>query len=441
MHRLVSVLSLLVATVTCLDGQEPQTPLLFDALQVSTEMIETHAEPMTPVHAVEPLTLAEVEEIAVRSNPTLAAAIAKTRAARGKQLQAGLYPNPVVGYHGVEIGLRDTPGQQGGFVSQKFITAGKRQLDRSIAGKEIDEAKYRFHAQKQRVLSDVSVRFYDALVAQRRVALTKELARIGQEAVAATEKLVDARQGTENDLRQAEIKSDEAQILIANARNESDEAWRRLVAVAGVPTMPIRPVLGNLDADLPSLDWDRCAAALLQGNPALNAARVRADRAKAVIARARREPIPNVDVSVSHRYHNVTEDHVTNVQVGIPVPVFDRNQGNIRTAEAEWIVACKEAKRVELDLQDRLAVAYRRYANARQQVDRYRQRMLPRAERSLQLVTDGYETGQVEYLTMLNSQTTYLQVNLSHLDSQRELRAAASVIEAQLLTDSLVSDP
>jgi cobalt-zinc-cadmium efflux system outer membrane protein len=130
---------------------------------------------------------------------------------------------------------------------------------------------------------------------------------------------------------------------------------------------------------------------------------------------------------------------VANVQVGIPVPIFDKNQGNIRAAEAEWIAACQDAKRVELDLQDQLAVAYRRYANARQQAERYRQRMIPRAERSLKLVTEGYEKGQVEYLPLLTAQQTYLQVNLSYLASLRELRASSAIIEGQLLSGSLTA--
>ncbi|MCA9218337.1 MAG: TolC family protein [Planctomycetales bacterium] len=404
---------------------------------MSSDPVEAIQEP----ERVESLTLADFEGIAIQNNPTVASAAARMNAARGNQVQAGLYPNPVVGYHGVEMGLRGTSGQQGGFISQRFITGGKLGLDQAIAGKEIDEAHFRFHAQEQRILSDVRVRFYDALVAQRRVMLMKELAQIGDKLVSATEKLIEGRQGTENDLLQAEIRSDESHILLDNAVNQEVEAWRRLVAVIGLPTMKKSPVTGELDGDLPILEWESCYARVLNGNPALQAARMRVDRARIVIQRAKKEPIPNIDLSVSHRHHNVTDDNVTNVQVGIPIPVLNRNQGNIRNAEAEWVRACNEVKRIELDLQDRLAVAYRRYANARQQADRYSNRMVPRAKRSLKLVTDAYEKGQVEYLTLLTAQQTYLQVNLSYLDSIRELRAASSVIDGQLLTDSLSVRP
>lgn len=383
------------------------------------------------------LTLADLEQMAFAHNPTLAAAAARMQAAAGRQVQAGLYPNPVAGYHATEIGNRGTSGQQGGFLSQRFITAGKLGLDQDIAGKERDEAHFRFHGQEQRVLSDVRVRFYDALAAQRRVELTKDLARIGDDLVTATRTLLDGRLGTDNDLLQAEIRADESRILLDNSLNQQVEAWRRLAAVVGAPRMPMSPLSGELAGNLPQLDWDGCYRAVLEGNPDLEAARIRVDRAAIVIRRARKEPIPNIDLMVSMRHNNISGSDNANVQLGIPIPVFDRNQGNISAAEADWIAATKEVERIELDLQDRLAMAYRQYASARQQVDRYGTRMAPRAKKSLELVMEGYRKGQVPYLTLLTAQQTFVQVNLSYLNSLQELRTSTAVIDGQLLTGSL----
>ena len=414
------------------------TPAIADGQDVQWNFGPPADQIVMPADRYEaPLTLAALEEIAFQHNPTLAAATARMNVARGRQLQAGLYPNPVIGYHATEIGNLGTAGQQGGFISQRFITGGKLRLDQAIAGKEIDEAHMRFHAQQRRVLSDVRVRFYEARVAQRRVELTRELSRIGDELVKATERLVEVRQGTENDLLQAEIRADESHILLGNALNQHAEAWRRLSAVVGVPTMEMTTLGGELDADLPDFDWDSSYARVIGSNPDLEAARTRVDRASIVIRRARKEPVPDVDLAVSVRHHNVTESDVVNVQLGVPLPVFDRNQGNILSAQAEWVAACNEVRRIELNLQDRFAVAYRRYASARQQVERYQQRMIPRARQSLNLVTAGYERGQVEFLMVLAAQETYFHVSLSYLDSLHELRTASSIIEGQLLTDSL----
>ena len=432
---------LVAATPVLVVGQNPQRNSQSDGGRTAVDRIESLPAPDLRPNSSEQLSLADLEGMALQNNPTLARATARMNVARGKQTQAGAYPNPVVGYHATEIGNLGTAGQQGGFISQRFVTAGKLRLDQAIAGREIDETHFQFHAQEQRILSDVRVRFYDAKVAQLRVELTTELARVGDQLVKSTQKLVEGRQGTENDFLQSEIRADEAQILLDNARNQHTEAWRRLAAVVGVPLMPMTPLAGELDVDLPNYDWDRCYAMVLGGNPVMNAARARVDRARIVIQRARKEPYPNVDLSISHRHHNVSSDNVTNIQVGIPIPVFDKNYGNIQSAEAEWVAACNEVKRIELDLQDQLAVAYRRFANARQQADRYSVRMVPRANRSLQIVSNAYEMGQVEYQTLLTAQQTYLQVNLSYLDSLLELRTAASIIEGQLLTDSLAARP
>ncbi len=385
--------------------------------------------------------LADLEQLAFQNNPTLATAAARIEVARGRRVQAGLFPNPVAGYHATEIGNLGTSGQQGGFISQRFITAGKLRLDGVIAGREVDEARFQFRAQELRVLSDVRVRFYDALVAQRRIDLTGDLANIGDRFVTATQTLLNGRLATENDLLQAEIKAEEALVLLDNARNQHIESWRRLAAVIGVATLPIAPLSANLESDLSQHNWEDCFARVLGGNPELHAAQARVQRANLLVRRANREPIPNVDVSVSVRHHNVTSDDVANVQLGIPLPIFNRNQGNIRAARAEWMAASSDFRRIELSLQDRLAIAFRRYVNARQQADRYRQRILPRAQLSLELVTKGYDKGQVRYLTLLTAQQTYLQVNLSYLDSMRELRSSAAIINGQLLSGSLTKNP
>ena len=436
MRRLLLTLAL-ITTPAAVVAQSSGGPSRPHVTQPTSSPADSLSVPETVPQRVEALGLSDFEGIALEHNPTLAAAAARLEAARGRQTQAGLYPNPVVGYHATEIGNLGTPGQQGGFISQRLLTAGRLSLGQAIAEKEVDAAHMQFHAQEQRVLSDVRIRFHDTQVAQRRVKLAEQLAGNSSELVDATEKLVEGGQRTVNDLLQAEIRAEEAYIFRDDARNRHVEAWRRLVAAAGVPSMEITLVSREVDVHLPSYDWDGCYAMVLNGNPAALAARARVDQANIVMRRAARKPIPNIDLSVSVRQHHVTGSDVANVQVGIPLPIFNRNQGNIRSAEAEWLAACNELRRIELDLQDRLAVTYRRYANARQQADRYRTRMVPRSQQSLGLVSDGYQKGQVQYVTLLTARQAHLRLNLSYLESLRELWAAANMIEGQLLVDSL----
>jgi len=410
-----------------------------DAGQVSTVQ-PLQSSPPTGVQSTT-VSLSDLEAIALDNNPTLSAAAARIDDAQGRLRQAGRYPNPVIGYHATEIGNQGTAGQQGGFVGQRFVTAGKLKLDKEIASRDVDETHFRWHVQEQRVLSDVRLRFYDAIVAQQRVELASEFARIGQSIVEATEKLQANHLRTENDVLQGEVRAEQANIVLDNARNEQLESWRRLAAVIGMPTMKKPMLAGELSANQTRLNWDDCYAKVLGSNPELSAARSHVEREKAAIRRAELESIPNLDFSLSVRHHNVTSDNVANVQVGMPIPLFDRNRGNIQSAKARWIGAMNEVDRIELHLQDRLAIAFRRYSNASQQTERYQQRIIPRAKRSLDLVANGYDAGKVDFVTLLTAKQTHLQVSLAHLDSLGELWKASTAIDGQLLDGSLSPSP
>ena len=109
--------------------------------------------------------LADFEAVALSHHPALVAASARVEAAHGRWVQAGLYPNTVVGYSGNELGIFDSSGKQGGFVSQRFVTAGKLRLDRAVAAQDLEAAEFERNATNRRVLNDVRIRFYELLIA------------------------------------------------------------------------------------------------------------------------------------------------------------------------------------------------------------------------------------------------------------------------------------
>ena len=84
--------------------------------------------------------LEELEQLAFKNNPTVAQTQANLRAAMGLTRQAGLYPNPTVGYYGDEIrGGYVGGGKQGGFISQTIVLGGKLRAARRVAELETNE--------------------------------------------------------------------------------------------------------------------------------------------------------------------------------------------------------------------------------------------------------------------------------------------------------------
>jgi outer membrane protein, heavy metal efflux system len=382
------------------------------------------------------LTLAEVESLAMAANPTLAEAAARVRAARGEQYQVGLAPNPVVGYAASEIGDEGRAGQQGMLVGQEFIRGNKLGLNRAVAAREADRLEQAFAAQQQRVLTDVRIAFYEAFLAQRRHVLAENLQTIGRQAVATAGALIEAQEGRKTDLLLAEIEGQRASIDLAQADSAVRGAWRKLAALSGQNQLEVRPLAADLDSLRWEVDWDETLSGLLQTSPEVAEALAEVDRARAALARARVEPVPDVTVQGTAQYDNATQDTIAGAQVTLPLPLWNRNQGGIAKATAELVAAQRRLDAVERRLQLELADEFQRYETALARVDTIRRQILGRAQQNLDLATQGYQAGELAFLDFLTVQRTYFQVNLEYLDALGQLNESVQLLHGQLLSGS-----
>ncbi len=203
-----------------------------------------------------PLTLEDAEQLALASHPALAESLALVRAAQGAWLQVGLKPNPVVGYAGNEIGDAGKAGQQGAYISQDLITAGKLQLNRQVASRDVQRAQQNFAATRLRVLSDVRIAFYKALISQHRVQTSKQLVDIGQEAVRTAQLLFQAQEGTQIAELQARTEAQAAELQLQNSYATERMAWRELAAVIGVAELAPAKLAGRPDETIADLAGD-----------------------------------------------------------------------------------------------------------------------------------------------------------------------------------------
>lgn len=401
-------------------------------------------DPAESVPAVGPqgtLALQDLESMALSNHPGLLRAGAQVRAARGQWLQVGLPPNPTLGYVAAEVGDEGRAGQQGAYVSQQFITGGKLSLNREVAARKVARLQREFAAQQQRVINDVRIGYYNVLAAQRAVELADALVKIGVQGVESSEALLQAQEASRVDVLQAHIEAESAGIALGNARNRFDSAWRSLAAAVAVPGMRPQTLSGSLEDSLPVRDFDEVLAQLISRSPQIAAAWADAERARWALARARAEPLPNVNVQGTVQYDDATSDAIGGLQVGIPLPVINRNQGGIREAAANVTATRANALRLELSLQQQLSVAFERYANARQQVERYRDSIVPQAQQSLDLVVAAYRQGELPYLSLLTAQRTYFRSNLDYIASLRALRVSIVELDGLLLRGSLDARP
>lgn len=389
------------------------------------------------VAAAGSLSLPHLEATALAQNPAIARVAAQLSAAQGTTLQAGLAPNPVIGYQGNEIGNEGEAGQNGAFLSQTLITGGKLRLSQGAFNQRVAELQQQLAAMQMAVVSDVRIAYYQAVAAQRRARLAARLVQIGEETTQTARGLFEAQEVSRIDLLQAEIERDRAKIRLQQAQSEHVAAWRQLLAVTGLSDRPLESLTDTLDQLPPELEWESALQTLLASSPEIAAAHTRIEQARWQLQREHAEPIPDLNVSGGVAYDSATGDTITGVQAQLPIPLWNKNQGGIRRAQSELTAARADLQRVELNLQKRLASAFQRYSTARYSVAHYGRAILPHADESLNLVTLGYRQGELSYLTLLTAQRTFYGVHLDYVDALSQLHQAQTEIESSLLSGSL----
>ncbi len=390
-------------------------------------------------------TLEEAQRIAAESNPTLGQAEAEIRAAKARQQQSGLYPNPTLGYTGDEIrGGSINGGKQGFFVEQTVVTGGKLARNREVLSKDIQLAEIEAQEQKIRVETAVKTAFLRVLAAQELLDARRDLAQIEQNFAESQRQLLNTGQADETEVLDAEVDAQRLRLSARMQENSLREEWRSLAAVLGRPDLPQSTISGDLEHNWPDLNEDQSVELIATQSPATRIADASAARASAEILRAKREPIPDFQLRGGLVYNNEPigpGPQATGwegiAEVGVQIPIFNRNQGNIAAASASLERANLEKQRVALTLRDRAATAADEYANAKLMALEYRDALLPLAKKSYTLMVEKYGLMLAANPRVLQSQRKLFDLQAEYILALENVWTAGIALQGFLLTDGL----
>lgn len=394
------------------------------------------------------LRLEDLERMALRNNPTLAQAEAAIQAAEGRRRQAGLWPNPVVGYEGEGLAFNSNiyPYRNGQyfFVEQSILTGGKLAKSKNIAAQEKLQTEAEAEAQRLRVLNAVRMLYYQVVGAQQLVALREQLADLTREAVEISDELFNVGAADRPDVLASEVELQRAEIELLMAQNNFNRAWQMLAAVVGNPQLQPTRLEDKLETAPPVLIQDEMLATLLRDSPEMKRAMVGVERAKAVISRAKAEPKPDVFLRGGVGYSNEWAEFFggptgweARVEAGVRLPIFNRNQGNLAASKADLAAAEREVQRVELSLRSRLADSFNHYQTALGVASRYQREVLPRAQRAYELYLAKFRQMGAAYPQVLFTQRTLFQARAEYIGSLVELWQNVVQLQGLLLNGGL----
>ena len=397
----------------------------------------------TPASEKKTITLEELQQMALQNSPTFAQSAANIQAAEGRKKQSGLYPNPIVGYQGEQIrGGSFHGGEQGFFIQQDIVLGGKLGLNRKIFSQELKQAEAEGEEQKLRVVTNVRMSYIQALAAQQTLELRHNLSKLADDAVETSHQLANVGQADAPDVLESEVEAQQAQLAVTMAEQNQQRIWKALSAVIGNPRLPLMQLEGKLEDTLP-VNADELVEKIVNESPAVRIAEIGVKRAEAALAREKREPIPDLQLRGGMQQNGelLSNGRAAGLQgfaeVGVRIPIFNRNQGNISTAKANEERAKREVERVKLVMRERAAIVVQNYTFSQSAVDRYKNQMIPRAQKAYEMYTKKYQDMAAAYPQVLIAQRTLMQLDVSYINALESFATSSLSLQSYLLTDGL----
>ncbi len=342
----------------------------------------------------QPLTLADLQNLARTNSPLLRQSAADVQAAWGAVIQAGLYPNPNFGYQSDTVGTSDTAGFQGLYLEQTFKTAGKLELARASATMAWQNAQVAFRKAQSDLATQVRSNYFAVLVALENVKISRALSRFTDEVYRIqVDQLKFGGIAASYEPMQLRVQAIQARANLVQARNRYTSAWKQLAASLGLPGMKPTQLAGRIDQSLPLFDHEKVLARILTRHTDVVTAENGIQKARYDLRLAQVTPVPDpfLHLAVEKDFSMAPFATTVSVQLGGPIPIYDRNQGNIIQAQGALMRAIGEPHRVRDDLTSRLAAAFEQYENNRVLLEFYRKQIIPDQVRAYQGVYHRYQ--------------------------------------------------
>lgn len=373
-----------------------------------------------------PLTLETAQKMAFDANPELAAAQRELEAIAATVVQAQTRPNPELAtlVEDTRSATRATTLQ----LNQPVELGGKRAARIDAAERERDAARAELNAKRAEIRAAVTAAFFDTLVAQERLRLAQAGVELAQRATDAARRRVLAGKVSPIEETKARVAESGVRVELKLAASELATARKRLASIWGEPAPRFERVEGDPEA-LPPLPARADLERRMDASPNLRRARIEVARRLALAEVERSRRIPDLTVSLGAKRNNELGLDQAVFGVSIPIPLFDRNQGNLLEALRRADKARDALTAAELRLSNELTQAFERLSVTRSELESLKRDILPGAQSAYDAVLKGFELGKFSFLEVLDAQRTLFQAKSQGLRALVDVHRAAAEIE------------
>jgi len=370
------------------------------------------------------LTLRDAVRLALQRNPELAAFAKEMRALEGVTLQVGLLRNPDLVVNIENVGnmqklqgdLNSSESVSKEVVQQlttirlnQLIELGGKRAARVVAaslGQEVAGKDY--EARRVELIARVANVFIEVLAGQERLRLAEETSQLAQKVVNTVARRVQAGKAPPIEETRAGVAFSTTRIELVQAQRDLAAARKRLTLLWGNSSPQFNKALGDLGSLVILPSFETLAERVLVSPMALRSLK-NVEQRKAMLAVEQTRRIPNLTLGGGALHHAQLGGTTVVAGLMLPLPLFDRNQGNLQEAYQRVDKAIDEQAATDLRLKAELTQAYEALSAAQNETRVLRSEILPAARSAFEVTNKGYELGKFGYLEVLDAQRTLFQ--------------------------------
>ncbi|AUO21250.1 TolC family protein [Pseudomonas sp. NC02] len=377
------------------------------------------------------LTLESALQTAFANNPDMAAAQWEIDIAQGGRQQAGLIPNPVASWDAEDTrrNSRTTTVK----LSQTLELGGKRGARIDVATRAQEAAALTLEQRRNGLRAEVIDGYYGALRAQERLDLAQRSVALAERGLVVANGRVTAGKTSPVEATRAQVQLSEIRLEFNRAQMGLTDAYRRLAASTGAASTDFQAVATQAQA-APALPSPTQLLGRLEQTAELRLAELQIVQGEAALGLEKAQRIPDLDVSIGSQYDASVRERVNVVGVSMPIPLFNRNQGNVLAASRRADQARDLRNATELRLRTETRQALDLWQTANTEVRSFNQQILPAAQSAVDSATRGFEMGKFNFLDVLDAQRTLIAARTQYL------AATAQATEAWVRIERIYGD-
>ena len=376
--------------------------------------------------------LDRIIDLALERNPAILGAQSAIEQNEGRQVQAGAYPNPTVGFQTADATIRDPSNgiriiERGVTVHQTVEWPGMRAARQDAAAAGLAGATIGLDEAKLNLIAEVKQAFYELLLAERTVDLLQQNLEIVQEVARIVRARVRSGEGPQFEAVKADVEVLKAKQEMTKAKNSVRVKLVGLDTLTAGALGPRYKVEGDFRSLRDRLDPEQMAARDLSQHPILKRQGKLVEQAELTVDKERQGRVPNVTLFGGYAREVGREAVVAGVS--LPTPLWYRQQGHIATALGTQRKEEAELIRAKNDLARAINQHAREAETAQEQILVYEEGLLKQAQEALRIAQLSFRQGASSLLDVLDAQRVQRQITVDYNLARFELSQALTRFE------------